>query len=245
MNGQSTAGSARCDAVAGGSKMAISQAYSHLSRVFTQRCFHLFIAMLVLVIIGPLAAATPNGWIAVDFVESFVLVAAVAAFGGTKLSVLISLLLAAPMIGFQIVAGETGLREYTMISTAFGAAFYATTTIYLLAYVFRREVMTADKLYGAAAAYLMLGVLWAYLYGLVEYFIPGAFFSATSKEQLDATDSIYFSFTVLTSTGLGDIVPRSPIAQSLTVAEQIVGVLFVAILVARLAGIYPPREGRE
>jgi hypothetical protein len=223
--------------------MAITQAYAQLSRVFTQRCFHLFIAMLVLVLVGPLASATPRGWIAVDVVESFVLAAAVAAFGSSLLSVVISLLLALPMIGFQVYAGEVGLRQYTMISTAFGAAFYATSTLYLLAYVFRREVMTADKLYGAAAAYLMLGVLWAYLYGLIEYFIPGAFVSTAAKPQLDATDSIYFSFTVLTSTGLGDIVPRAPIAQSLTVAEHIVGVLFVAILVARLAGIYPPREG--
>ena len=221
--------------------MAISQAYARLASVFTQRCFHLFVAMLALVLVGPLASATARGWIAVDFVEAFVLVAAVAAFGQSKLSVLISLLLALPMIGFQILAGELELRYYTMISIAFGAAFYATSTLYLFAYVFRREVMTADKLYGAAAAYLMLGVLWAHFYGLVQYFIPGAF-SAGAKEHLSAIDSIYFSFTVLTSTGFGDIVPRVPIAQSLTVAEEIVGVLFIAILVARLAGIYPPRS---
>jgi hypothetical protein len=223
--------------------MAISQAYAQLARVFTQRCFHLFIAMLALVLVGPLAAATPRGWIVVDAAESFVLVAAVAAFGRSMLSVVIALLLALPMVGFQFLAGEFGVRQYTMFSTAFGAAFYATTLIYLFAYVFRREVMTADKLYGAAAAYLMIGVLWAYLYGVVEYFLPGAFVSATGKPQLDAIDSIYFSFTVLTSTGFGDIVARAPIAQSLTVAEEIIGVLFVAILVARLAGIYPPREG--
>jgi len=224
--------------------MAISQAYTRLASVFTQRCFHLFIAMLVLVLVGPLASATPQGWIVVDIVESFVLVAAVAAFGQSKLSVLIAILLALPMIGFQILAGELELRYYTMISAAFGAAFYATSTLYLLAYVFRRDVMTADKLYGAGAAYLMLGVLWAHFYGLVQYFIPGAF-SAGVKEHLNATDSIYFSFTVLTSTGFGDIVPRAPIAQSLTVAEEIIGVLFVAILVARLAGIYPPRGRGE
>src|SRR3954468_5071684 len=107
--------------------MAISQAYSQLSRVFTQRCFPLFIAMLALVIIGPLASATSRGWIAVDIVEAFVLVAAVAAFGRGNLSVVISVLLALPMIGFQVLAGELGVREYTMISTAFGAAFYAST----------------------------------------------------------------------------------------------------------------------
>jgi hypothetical protein len=69
--------------------MAITQAYAQLSRVFTQRCFHLFIAMLVLVLVGPLASATPRGWIAVDVVESVGLVAAVAAFGSSLRSVVI------------------------------------------------------------------------------------------------------------------------------------------------------------
>ena len=38
-----------------------------------------------------------------------------------------------------------------------------------------REVMTADKLFGAAAAYLMLGVMWAYFYVLVAYLYPDSF----------------------------------------------------------------------
>ena len=224
--------------------VAIGYAHTQLARVFTQRCFHLFVAMLLLVLVGPLASASSRGWIVVDIAEGFILVAAVAAVGQRKLSVLISFLLAVPMIAFQVLAVELDHREFTAISIAFGAAFYAATTIYLLAYVFRREVMTADKLYGAAAAYLMLGVLWSHLYGLVQYYIPGAF-SAGAKKWLTVADMIYFSMTVLTSTGFGDIVPYAPIAQTLVVSEEIVGVLFCAILVARLAGIYPPRAPIE
>ena len=57
---------------------------------------------------------------------------------------------------------------------------------------------------------------------------------------------IYFSFTVITSTGFGDIAPLSRQARSLCVLEQVSGALFVAILIARLAGVYPPlRRDRE
>jgi hypothetical protein len=51
-----------------------------------------------------------------------------------------------------------------VISRAFGAGFYFITVGYLLGYVLRRQTFTADKLYGAAAAFLMLGVLWSYFY---------------------------------------------------------------------------------
>ena len=50
---------------------------------------------------------------------------------------------------------------------------------------------------------------------------------------------IYFSFTVLTTTGFGDIAALSPQARSLANLESICGVLFVAILIARLVGVYP------
>jgi hypothetical protein len=48
--------------------------------------------------------------------------------------------------------------------------------------------------------------------------------------------------TVLTSTGFGDITPLTRQARGMCMMEQITGSLFVAILIARLAGIYPPRE---
>lgn len=221
--------------------MAITFARTRLARVFTQRCFYLFFALLVLIAVGPLATGSVLGRVVVSGINAFILLATVAAVGRTVMSFVIALLLAAPTMGFQILALRFDFPEYLVLSAAFGAAFYLAATVYLLAYVFRREVMTADKLYGAAAAYLMTGVLWAYLFALSQHFFPGAF-SAGGKHTLDVADLIYYSFTVLTSTGFGDVVPVAPVARSLTVIEEIVGMLFVAILIARLAGIYPPRQ---
>ena len=105
--------------------------------------------------------------------------------------------------------------------------------------------MTADKLYGAAAAYLMLGVLWAYVYSIIDYVYPQFLFDRRPADAAAALDSLYFSFTVLTSTGFGDIVPLTRQARAICVVEQLTGALFLAILIARLAGVYPPTRARR
>ena len=50
------------------------------------------------------------------------------------------------------------------------------------------------------------------------------------------------TLTVLTSTGFGDVTPLTRPARGVCMIEQIAGALYVAILIARLAGVYPPRE---
>ena len=221
--------------------MAITYTRFHLARVFTQRCFYLFLALLLLITLGPLAVESATGRIAANALNGFILLATIAAVGRTTLSFVIALLLAAPTVGFQVVSLRFDMPQFLMISYGFGAAFYTAAIVYLLGYVFRREVMTDDKLYGAAAAYLMTGVLWAYFYALVQHFFPASF-AAGARTTLNVVDFIYYSFSVLTSNGFGDIVPVLPLARSVTVLEQIAGMLFVAILIARLAGIYPPRR---
>ena len=49
---------------------------------------------------------------------------------------------------------------------------------------------------------------------------------------------MYFSFTVLTSTGFGEITPVTKMARAVIVIEQVLGVMYVAFLVARLANLY-------
>ena len=48
---------------------------------------------------------------------------------------------------------------------------------------------------------------------------------------------MYFSFVTLTTLGLGDILPMSPIARLLVILEAIVGQLFPVILIARLVSL--------
>jgi hypothetical protein len=164
----------------------------------------------------------------------------VAAVGRTTLSFVIALLLAAPTLGFQWIHLSTNHPESLIRSWEFASALYLAAIVYLLRYVFQRDVMTADRLFGAAAVYLMIGIFWAYVFALVENFYPGAFAVYGTAGKLSIADAIYFSFTVLTSTGFGDITPLTPQARGLCIVEQVLGTLFLAVLIARLAGVYPP-----
>ena len=220
--------------------MSIRIARETLGRIFLQRCFYLFVLLLLLVAIVPFIEPTPRGRLLIGAVNAFLVIATTATVGRTLVSFVIALLLAAPTLAFQYLGITSDSRELLALSWAFAGALYAATIIYLLRYVFQPEVMTADKLFGAAAGYLMLGVLWAYLYSLIDYHHPGSFAIGGQAGALASNDAIYFSFTVLTSTGFGDIVPVSRQARALCIVQQLVGALFLAILIARLAGVYPP-----
>ena len=164
------------------------------------------------------------------------------AVGRTTLSFLIALLLAVGAIWFQYLGLWNDNDMELAESWMFSGALYFITTIYLLRYVFSPRVMTQDKLFGAAAAYLMLGVLWAYVYAIVGYFYPESYMIVGQPGRLVYADALYLSITVLTSTGFGDVTPLTRQARGVCMVEQITGALFVAILIARLAGVYPPRE---
>jgi hypothetical protein len=226
-------------------EMAIRTARQLLGRVFTQRCFYLFVVLLMFDAVVPFIEAGPEAKFAVAVLNCLVAVCAVAAVGRTVLSFMIVLLLAAGALGFYWWSLEHEDPTHLARSWAFAAALDLTTIVYLLQYVFRPEVMTTDKLFGAAAAYLMMGSFWATAYAMINLFYPHSFAGLGEAQSSDQSDFLYFSYTVLTCTGFGDIVPKSRQARAVCNIEQLAGGLYVAILIARLAGVYPPMPRRR
>jgi len=102
------------------------------------------------------------------------------------------------------------------------------------------EIVDRDRIYAVVAGYLMLGIIWAYLYGIVEVLAPGSFNMGSDWQIDDAGESkvklLYFSFVTLTTLGYGDVSPALPFAQSLAVLEAATGILYIAVLVASLVG---------
>ncbi|MDP2373868.1 potassium channel family protein [Reyranella sp.] len=137
--------------------------------------------------------------------------------------------------------GEAWIKPVALGATA---AFISTVTVALLRYVLDRRPITTDKVFGAVAAYILIALSFATVFGLLQVFEPHAFHAAHGNGpdgRLNWSDLMYFSFTVLTSTGFGEITPATPLARALVVLEQVLGVMYVAFLIARLANMY----GRE
>lgn len=221
---------------------ALARLQVTLGRLFAQRCFFLFLAQLAVLALAPVAFQSARGQVLLNVLDAIVLLAAAAAVGRTTLSFGIAVTMAIAAMLLHFFATSSGDDTLWTLYMAGFAAFYVAVLVLLLAYVFRRDVMTMDKLWGAAAAYMLLGFTWAILYALVQHHFPASFAIGGTPRDLDGPDLAYFSFTVLTSTGFGDIVPVRQPAKTVVVFEQIVGTLYAAILIARLIDAYPSRR---
>jgi VanZ family protein len=204
-----------------------------------QRCFLLFLALLALLVALPFLSETTHGRVIIALVNVMVLLTAVAAVGRSWFSFVIAFILVLPALVFRLLAFESNSPGYLALSWGCNAVFYTFTLANLLNYVLRRDFMTADKLYGAVAAYMLVAILWAFLYGVLQYFYPGAYAVGGTPKVLDMGEMIYFSFTTLSTAGFGDITPMLIQSRFLTILEMTTGVMYVAILIARLTGVYP------
>jgi hypothetical protein len=219
----------------------ISQVQSQVGHLFYQRCFYLFLSLVTLLAVAPWVDDRAEGQVVLIVAQATILISAVAAVGRTTMPFVIALLLGIPALGFQL-AGNVWHDDWLVNverATALYVAFYIVAVGYLLRFVFSRDAMTDDKLFGAAAAYLMLGIMWTDAYRLVQFHFPDAFAPRPDGALPGFYDLMYMSFGCLTSNGPGDIVPLGSKVRSLVILEQLAGALFIAILIARLAGIYP------
>lgn len=116
--------------------------------------------------------------------------------------------------------------------------FHATILTVMLRYIFSAEAVTADVLYASAAVYFLLSFLFVPLYGMLETAIPGSFVDNTLGTPVQWQQFVYYSLITLSTAGYGDILPASMWARMLAGLEVTIGVLYIAILVARLVSLY-------
>jgi len=210
------------------------------------RCFYLLVALLAMLVMLPFLAESKFGILLGGLFDFLIMLGAIVALGRSQRARIIGVLLAVPTVGFQIAAMVgAGMSTHFLLSKSFAMVFYGYILIHLLKYVFHPEVMSADKLYGAASAYLLFAFAWANLYIVLQYFYPGAFAFNGVAKALDMKDFLYFSFTIITTSGMGDISPLLFPARCFVNLEEITGVLYVAILISRLAGMYQPEENSK
>ncbi len=105
----------------------------------------------------------------------------------------------------------------------------------------KAEEVCMDVVVASVNFYLILGFIWAHIYSLLTEYSPGAFLAATSGEGL-SLKFIYFSFVTMTTLGYGDVVPQTPMAQTLACVEAIIGQLYVPVVVAYLLSLHTGRK---
>ena len=130
-------------------------------------------------------------------------------------------------------------------ASASGFVFLCVLAVSAIRAILEPGPVTIDKMVIAICVYLMIGVGWAELYHLIYSINPSSFegIGEVAGHQLSWRLN-YFSFVTLTTLGYGDILPVTPLAQSITVIETLVGQMYLAVLVAALVSAYLA-ENRE
>jgi len=117
-------------------------------------------------------------------------------------------------------------------------SFFVSTAFKTAKQVLFTGKIDSNKILGAVCLYLLMGLIWAVLYTLLQLGFPDSFQAMQKNNQwfMLFPDFVYFSFVTITTLGLGDISPSLPVARFLVYLEAVVGQFYLAILVASLIG---------
>jgi len=221
--------------------MAHKTGYPVWTWIMSNPCFYLFAALLLLLILLPMFQNSEEGKLWFTAMNLPVLVSSVITLGRSRLFFWVAILAAVPAFALLVASHFTGGSAYLAWSWRFSVAVFVVTLVHLVHYVLRpagSEGISIDRLYGGAAAYLLLGLLWCYFYAIREYSSPDSFSGLGPNKALHIADLVFFSFGRLTTAGGGDLVPQGKATQMLVLLEQVAGTLYMGGFVARLVGMY-------
>jgi hypothetical protein len=104
-----------------------------------------------------------------------------------------------------------------------------------LRFVVRSGTVNDETIYAALSTYLLAGVFFGQIYWSIEQLAPG---SIVGPEPLTEASAVYYSFVTLATLGYGDFLPRTDLARGIATFEVIGGQLYLAVMVARLIGLF-------
>ncbi len=150
----------------------------------------------------------------------------------------VALGLALPAAVLLLIQAVTGTDDLLPYSSALEAILYFYAAGALIAYMLADHRVTRDELFAVGATFTLVAWAFAYVYVVCQSIEPATFTAAVDPiGERTWMELLFLSFTTLSSTGLGDVVPVKPFGRSLVMIEQIVGLAFVAMLVSRLVAL--------
>jgi hypothetical protein len=201
----------------------------------------LLIALAVLLISAPFVEELEGGHLILSVLFSLVLLAAVVAVANRKRTLAIALALAVPAITIRWINNFRPDLVHPAAFLVLALLLLAYVIAHLLHFILHAPVVTMEVLCASIAAYLMLGLMWTVAYWLVDQLTPGGAFSFNNNrgaQSMNGFTGFYFSFITLSTVGYGDITPVSRAARWLAAMEAMTGLLYVAVLIARLVSLY-------
>lgn len=205
----------------------------------------LLFSQLVVVLTYPFLDTSTAGRATIGVVQMVVVLAAVVAVRRTPALSWVAVLFGLPSTVFAVLEALQPQSTWIVVtSAALHVPFYFFVSYAMIRYLFHDNRVTRDELYATGAAFTVVAWGFTYLFAAVQALDPGSFTGDAGDNQ-SWFSLLYLSFSTLTSVGLSDIVPVQAHARSLVMVEMMAGVLYVAMVVARLVGLLSLRQRQE
>lgn len=124
--------------------------------------------------------------------------------------------------------------------------------VMVLVKVFEGGSVSIHRVVGSVLAYMLIGNVWAIIYQFLFVNLPGSMQIPSVYTETGVSNSVflYFSYTTLTTTGYGEILPVHALARTMVIIEQLIGVLYPVVLIGRLVSLVAGKpeasdEGKE
>jgi len=206
------------------------------------RFVSLMISLIVMLLLYPVMAELEMLKL-YGLVLAVELVMATYSIGQSRSHLWIAVSLCLPAVALQIVSFAHPTRWTMLMGDAAAIAFLGYVIFVIYRAVLRESSFTENNVAGAISVYLLIGIFWSVVYSIVAIVQPESFSSYKIDEvggmvrYAGGADFLYFSFVTLATLGYGDISPKTPLAQTASWVEGVVGQLFIAITIASLVGM--------
>ena len=202
---------------------------------------HLLIILALLFTCAPFVEEIRGGDLIMAVLLSLVLLSAIIAVADSKYVLVIAVVLAIPAVAGRWINHFRPDLVHPAVFLVCALILMLFLVVRLLRFILHAPSVTVEVLCASIAAYLMLGLSWTVAYWLVDQLTPGGAFSFNTNggtRSMNGFTGFYFSFITLSTVGYGDITPVSRFARWLAAMEAMIGLLYVAVLVARLVSLY-------
>lgn len=210
-----------------------------------QRASDAFGLVLLLVLITYVLASVMSnrGWAAVllTIVTGATSVVALTSSHARPAFVRRALALAVLAVLLAAVSAASGGRHWLSAANLIEIGLLAVAMAAVLRRVVTSDNVSSRTILGAISVYTSLGILFTWAYGLIDRIEGGSFFGEGIATK--GSDFLFFSYTTLTTTGYGDLVPTGQVGRMVSGLEMMIGQIFLVTLVAGLVSLWKPGEG--
>lgn len=151
-----------------------------------------------------------------------------------------ALVVAGVAILLSLIGVISGGRAWFSVSSILEVGLLAVGMAAVLRRVTLSETVTSRTLLGAISVYASLGLVFSWIFAAINRIEGGGFFVQGSDR---VTDFVFFSYTTLTTTGYGNLVPATRVGRMFAGLEMMSGQVFLVTLVAGLVSLWRPGQG--